>query len=186
MLGSLSPAPNFVVLSVGGIDVREIVSSSESLPGMVLKLQANLVEIVQRVVQVCPRVIIVLPYRPCYNLDCYGVYQAIESLARDMPKREQLLNQALESVYSPVLLLARALQLPVVDCANSFDIRDSSLYVCQTEPSAMGGAIISQLLAHVVLCHNFAGHSLFYQHDHETGDVLTSENADGVPWVVCA
>eukprot|EP00747_Dinoflagellata_sp_TGD_P200126 gnl/TRDRNA2_/TRDRNA2_73503_c0_seq1.p1 gnl/TRDRNA2_/TRDRNA2_73503_c0~~gnl/TRDRNA2_/TRDRNA2_73503_c0_seq1.p1 ORF type:complete len:173 (+),score=23.87 gnl/TRDRNA2_/TRDRNA2_73503_c0_seq1:36-521(+) len=60
------------------------------------------------------------------------------------------LNRLMEAVYSPILGMARAKKLPVIDLPRTFDIYRDELYVHQIEPSTKGGVVIAALIRHVV------------------------------------
>ena len=154
-----------VVLSVGGNDIRHILGSMHTLPTVMKNLQTNYAAIVDRIHGQCPRLIIMLCYRPSqhHNVDgrFYGVYEAIGSVPGPGTAASKL-NALMEVMFQPILDLARRLQLPVIDLPNSFDPHDGSLYECQIEPSAIGGARIASLINHIVTAHNFTGESLLY------------------------
>jgi hypothetical protein len=45
----------------------------------------------------------------------------------------------MEKIYAQIIPKAKQHNLPMIDLPNTFDIRDSSLYVSQIEPSSHGG-----------------------------------------------
>jgi hypothetical protein len=78
------------------------------------------------------------------------VYRAVEAARPGPGDGVSKLNALMESIYPPVLELARKHGFDVIDMPNTFDIHDSDLYRSQIEPSAKGSALISSLIAHVV------------------------------------
>merc|ERR1712014_119372 len=55
----------------------------------------------------------------------------------------------METIYEPVLALAREKKLPLLDLPRTFDIYNDDLYSHQIEPSAEGGKVIANMLFHV-------------------------------------
>jgi len=146
------------------------------------QFQANYREILQRLLKTVPNVILMFQYGPSFYMDGggYGVYQAIGSLP-GAGSAVQKLNQLMETIYAPVLSLAREHKLAVADLPRTFDIFDDELYCCQIEPSAKGGALIAQLLSHLVKHHDFCGPSkLFFIRD---GRIVEEVN-DGSHWSI--
>lgn len=70
----------------------------------------------------------------------------------------------------------------MIDLPNTFDIRDSSLYVSQIEPSSHGGEVIAKLITHVIQAHNY-DKQLFY-HINKQGQFVVSELDESTPWRV--
>jgi len=141
------------VLSVGGNDVREILGAMHELPAKIAAFHDNYPQIAQACEASGARVIIMLQYRPdlATDLQHYGVYRAIEAGIPGPGDRVAKLNQLMQTIYPNVLATAAAKGWDVLDLPNSFDIHDTSLYRCQIEPSARGGALIAELIAHTVL-----------------------------------
>ena len=151
-----------VVLSVGGNDVREILGALHELPATVARFHANFAAILARVIEItssAAHVIIQLQYRPSLDMDRhYGVYAAIDRLPAEALGLDDAasatpllkLHALMERLYLPVVAHARAQGLTVLDMPRTLDPRDSRLYVSQIEPSALGGRLIAQLIAHAV------------------------------------
>ena len=68
-LKELEPAPTHIVLSVGGNDVREILSNMAALPQIIAQFTQNYPAIVDRCLEVCPETILMLQYRPSWYMD---------------------------------------------------------------------------------------------------------------------
>lgn len=169
------------VLSVGGNDVRHILTAMHQLPTKLAELQRNYPAIIERVMAATPRVVIMMQYRPALDADDggYGVYRAVSSVPGP-GTGVQKLNGLLQMVYEPILALARTHGLPVIDLPNSLDPRDASLFCCQIEPSDAGGARIARLLAHVLAKHDWAaGGSLLYSQAAGDATVTTALNLPG-------
>lgn len=174
------------VLSVGGNDVRHILTAMHLLPVKLGELQRNYPAIIERVLKATPRVVIMMQYRPALDADDggYGVYRAISSVPGP-GTAVQKLNALLQMVYEPILALARTHGLPVIDLPNSLDPRDGSLFCCQIEPSDAGGKRIARLIAHVLAHHKWAaGESLMYSEASADAGVDAKPNAPG--WRVTA
>ena len=152
-LAALPCAPTHVILSVGGNDVREILGAMHELPARVAAFQENYPHISTACEASGADVVIMLQYRPDLSTDAdhYGVYQAIDTGIPGAADRVRKLNLLMEQIYPPVLSLAAAKGWDVLDLPNTFDIHDSGLYRHQIEPSARGGALIAELIAHAVL-----------------------------------
>eukprot|EP01063_Lacrimia_lanifica_P041779 TRINITY_DN981_c0_g2_i11.p4 TRINITY_DN981_c0_g2~~TRINITY_DN981_c0_g2_i11.p4 ORF type:complete len:116 (+),score=22.08 TRINITY_DN981_c0_g2_i11:1279-1626(+) len=90
------------------------------------------------------------------------------------------------SVYPPVLALARAHCLPVLDLCNTFDFRNHGLYECQIEPSDLGGRLIAELIAHAVAAESRAPapQSRIYARPPGTAAVAAAANDGAAPWAV--
>ena len=119
----------------------------------------------------------------------YGVYRAIGALpaARlglpDGAGAVAKIHALMERVYAPVLALARELGLPVIDLPRSFDCRDAGLYRMQIEPSAAGGALIAELVAHVLRAHDWgAARSVLYRKRRGDAAVHAEPNDGSRPW----
>lgn len=179
-------AAGAAVLSVGGNDVRHILTAMHLLPVKLAELQRNYPTIVERVRKATPRVVIMMQYRPALDADdgFYGVYRAVSSVPGP-GTGVQKLNGLLQMVYEPILALARTHGLPVIDLPNSLDPRDASLFCCQIEPSDAGGQRIARLIAHVLANHNWAaGESLMYSEPAADAGVKVAANMAG--WRVTA
>ena len=96
------------------------------------------------------------------------------------------LHSVLEMVYPPVLALARAHGLPVIDLPRTFDVTDGDLYRCQIEPSHKGGGLIASLIAEALSRHDFtSGESaLYYIPIGGDGGVVRESNDGSKPWRV--
>lgn len=176
----LEPPPTHIVLSVGGNDVREILSDMRRLPEIVQGFTANYPQIVTKCQEITPNVILMLQYRPSFHMDegGYGVYQAIGSLPGSGDSVAKL-NQLMENIYAPVIQLAKEHGLAVIDLPRTFDIYDSSLYTHQIEPSCAGGRLIASMLARAIATHKM-GSSLYLGVE---GDIVTEENT-GAGWSI--
>jgi len=159
-------AVSHVVLSVGGNDILVVLGAMHRLPGAIAALQENYRAIVAEALRTCPRLVLVLQYRPCLQMDAefYGVYQAMAAAPGEGDGAAKL-AQLMGVIFAPVLALARAERLPVVDLPNSMDPSDASLFSHQIEPSAAGSAFIAGMLADVLGSHDFAGPSRIYSRD---------------------
>eukprot|EP00746_Dinoflagellata_sp_MGD_P003144 gnl/MRDRNA2_/MRDRNA2_106113_c0_seq1.p1 gnl/MRDRNA2_/MRDRNA2_106113_c0~~gnl/MRDRNA2_/MRDRNA2_106113_c0_seq1.p1 ORF type:complete len:312 (-),score=35.07 gnl/MRDRNA2_/MRDRNA2_106113_c0_seq1:96-1031(-) len=161
-LESLDPPPTHAVISIGGNDIRAILGCMHRLKQVLQEFQSNYSLILDRVCKIVPNVILMFQYRPSLHMDeSYGVYRAIGTLPGSGNVVDKM-NHLMEEVYRPILKVASQRRLPVVDLPRSFDIEDSSLYRCQIEPSEAGGKIISDLISHLVLHHDFGSSSKLY------------------------
>jgi len=175
-----------VVLSVGGNDVREVLGAMHELPARLAALQANYPRILAAALASTPRVVIIMQYCPALDDDgIYGVYAAMARLPGPGDALSKL-HGLLEEVYAPILALAKAHGLPVVDLPRSFDPRQKGLYRCQIEPSSAGGELIAALVAHALQHHAWgAGCSRLYVGGPGAADSVMDEVNDGSrPWRV--
>lgn len=147
----------------GGNDIRHTLMEPWNIPQVVPQLIQNLTHIIERIRRVTSRIVIMMQYRPCLNTDegFYGVYQAIGQLPMpggggasltSVKKVDHLMKQ----LYTPILQIAKELNIPMIDLPNTFDIRDDSLFECQIEPSNIGGKLIASLMAYVINRHDFS------------------------------
>lgn len=97
-----------IVLSCGGNDIREILSSMLRINETVCKFQSNYEIILDRLLKVTPNVIIMLQYRPCYGHDgfsddeaFYGVYEAMATLPGEGSPVDKI-NNLMQLIYSPM------------------------------------------------------------------------------------
>lgn len=168
------------VLSVGGNDIRIILSDMRQLGEASAVFASNYPRIVESIVQSVPALVLVLQYRPARDMDFegYGVYTAMSTLPGAGGPVAKM-NALMERMYVPILALARARRLPVVDLPSSFDIHDRDLYSHQIEPSASGSQLIAKLIAHVLRNHAFDGESQIYSlppEDWRTAAVIARPN----------
>jgi hypothetical protein len=150
-LGELKPAPTHIILSVGGNDVREILRDMGKLPEVIREFAPKYMDIVDVCTTVSPNVVLMFQYRPSFYMDRggYGVYQAIGSTPGPVDAVEKM-NLLMQTIYAPILEVAREKKLPVIDLPRTFDIWNDELYSHQIEPSAKGGEVISAIVEHVV------------------------------------
>eukprot|EP00239_Pterosperma_sp_CCMP1384_P008306 CAMPEP_0197848014 /NCGR_PEP_ID=MMETSP1438-20131217/7779_1 /TAXON_ID=1461541 /ORGANISM="Pterosperma sp., Strain CCMP1384" /LENGTH=299 /DNA_ID=CAMNT_0043460129 /DNA_START=171 /DNA_END=1070 /DNA_ORIENTATION=+ len=187
-LKRLDPKPDVCVVSIGGNDVREILGSpmiTMDLPAAVDKFQVNYPLILKEITSTCKKVVIMLQYRPEFATDevYYGVYRGIANAYGADEPSPTLVNGLMETVYAPVVDLARKLSLPIIDLPNTFDIHDSSMYISQIEPSAEGGELIAELIAHVIENHPWK-HSVLYSKPPQSSTVNAVVNQEGINWRV--
>ena len=116
----------------------------------------------------------------------YGVYKAIDTLpVPGCTSGLEKLHFLMESLYPEILKFARDFKLPIIDLPRTFDATDGDLYKCQIEPSAKGGALIADLIAHVVKNHDFDGPSAFYfKRSTSPGPVVVEANDGSAPWKI--
>eukprot|EP00931_Biecheleriopsis_adriatica_P091141 TRINITY_DN65042_c0_g1_i1.p1 TRINITY_DN65042_c0_g1~~TRINITY_DN65042_c0_g1_i1.p1 ORF type:complete len:350 (+),score=50.98 TRINITY_DN65042_c0_g1_i1:134-1183(+) len=150
-LAALQPPPTHIILSVGGNDVREILTDMGKLPQVVREFMPKYTDIVDVCMTVSPSVVLMFQYRPSFYMDGggYGVYQAINNVPGP-GDAVQKLNNLMQTIYAPVLKMAREKKLPIIDLPRTFDIYCDELYSHQIEPSAQGGEVIVSLVHHVV------------------------------------
>jgi lysophospholipase L1-like esterase len=67
-----------------------------------------------------------------------------------------ILGGLMEKFYRPILEYAKEHRIPVLDLPNTFDPYNSKLYVSQIEPSAQGGQLIAEGIAHIVQKHDYS------------------------------
>lgn len=173
-----------VVVSFGGNDVREILRDMSHLQSRIQQFWTNYPAVIEEVLKVTPKVILLQQYRPSYGGGKdgpYHVYAAMASLPGPGSSLSKI-NTLMETVYPPILELARKHKLPVVDLPSTFDVNDEELYVMQIEPSAKGGALISDMICHVLSHHNFTSPSTIY---YKKGNQVDSyENTPDLKWKV--
>jgi hypothetical protein len=99
---------------------------------------------------------------------------------------QEKLRAVMSRIYGPVLELARAHNLAVIDLPRTFDPSDAELYRLQIEPSAKGSALIASCVRYCLESHNFKGPSRLYSQASETGAMRCEANAftDGNPWTI--
>lgn len=182
-LEALSPPPTHVVLSVGGNDVREILGAMHELPQRIAAFHENYPQVAARCAAGGARTIVMLQYRPDEATDAehYGVYRAIEAATPGPGTAVQKLNALMEAIYPPILALAAKEGWDVLDLPNTFDIRDTELYRHQIEPSAKGGELIAELIAHAVLSEGREG-SMLISKPVGSATIVEKPNDPSVPW----
>jgi len=175
-----------VVLSVGGNDIREILRQMDKLAGVIASYHSNYTQIVQRICGVSSKkpikLILMLQYRPSVAMDVkYGVYHAIGrrfgAKNGDDPAALLALNQLMKTIYTPVLALAKKLNLAIIDLPRTFDPHDCESYTCQIEPSSKGSEIIASMIRHVLQSHDFSGPSRMYSKNVRDGPGAKVESA---------
>lgn len=183
VLQSLEPKPTHAVLSIGGNDIREILSNMDQLPYVIDDFRRNYAAILEELCRSVPNVILMFQYRPSFAMDAggYGVYRAIGSLPGPGDAVSKL-NQLMATIYQPVINEARRRRLAIVDLPRTFDIHNDELYCCQIEPSAKGGTLIATLLSYVFKSHDFTGPSMLHLiHD---GAPRTEANDECLNWSI--
>jgi len=175
-LEALDPPASHAVISIGGNDVREILGNMHRLEEILVQFQSNYLQILKRVCEIVPKVILMFQYRPAFNMDdSYHVYTAIGSLPGPGDAVTKL-NKIMETVYAPILDEARNRNLAVIDLPRTCDIYDDSLYICQIEPSSKGGSMIAELIDHAIKNHDFGRSSKLYL---KCGELVSAEENDG-------
>ena len=154
--------PSHVVLSVGGNDVREILKSMHLIRQVIHKYHSNGEKILNRIQNMKTKLVLMMQYRPSFHMDLhgYGVYQAMKTLGSGDPML--LMNRLMNTVYAPLLVLAKRLGVPIIDLPNTFDPYDKTYFECQIEPSEKGSDLIAEMIDHVVRNHKFDGPSMMY------------------------
>lgn len=186
-LADLEPPPTHIILSVGGNDVREILRDMGKLPEVIREFTPKYVDIVDVCTTVAPNVVLMFQYRPSFYMDGggYGVYQAIGSTPGP-GDAVQKMNVLMQTIYTPILGIAKEKKLPIIDLPRTFDIWCDELYSHQIEPSAKGGTVISTIVAHVVKHDNLGKPSTLYSYAPcipGAGTVNELPNA-GEPWLI--
>jgi hypothetical protein len=154
-----APPPLAVALSVGGNDVRECLWAPAEIPAALAQLSANYPQVLEKVLAHTPNVVLLMCYQPSLADATYNLYEVLEAVP--LPgggglSGHQKLQRLLETVYQPILALARKHRLAVVDLPRSMDPTDGSLFRQQIEPSHAGGARIAALIAHAAKAHDAA------------------------------
>jgi len=186
-LAALEPPPTHIILSVGGNDVREILRDMGKLPEIIREFTPKYSDIVDVCMTVTPNVVLMFQYRPSFYMDRggYGVYQAIGSTPGPGDSVQKM-NMLMQTIYTPILGIAKEKKLPVIDLPRTFDIWNDDLYSHQIEPSAKGGAVISAIVEHVVRHDNPDKPSTLYSYGPcapGAGTVSELLNAGG-PWLI--
>jgi len=160
-----APPVSHVLLSVGGNDIREILTCLHRLPAILEMFSRNYLAICERLLALPspPRLLLMLQYQPClaHDAGCYGVYSAIGSLPGP-GNAQQKLHELMQRIYAPVLAFARKHRLAIVDLPRTFDPARTELYRCQIEPSCHGSALIADVVTHLMATHDFDGPSVLY------------------------
>jgi len=186
-LAGLKPPPTHIILSVGGNDVREILREMTKLPEVIRAFTPKYIEIVDVCTTASPNVVLMFQYRPSFNMDRggYGVYQAIGGTPGP-GDAVQKMNTLMQTIYTPILEVAKERKLPVIDLPRTFNIWCDELYSHQIEPSAKGGEIISAIVEHVVKNDSPDKQSTLYSYSPcvpGAGVVSELPNA-GEPWLI--
>lgn len=71
---------DFVVLSIGGNDIRTILSDMGSIQSASALFLSNYAKICQILLAKTPKVILMLQYKPASKQSTYGIYQALSKL----------------------------------------------------------------------------------------------------------
>jgi hypothetical protein len=169
------------LLSVGGNDIREVLGRPAAIPAAAAQLVANYLAIMEAMGSISETPpVLMLQYRPCRASDHrYRVYAAMSTLPGPGTPLDKL-HALMERLYAPIIQAARRARSPVIDLPSSFDCDDASLFECQIEPSAVGGARIAAIIAHVLRSHDFSGPSAIYV---QRGGEVSSRPNDGT-WAV--
>lgn len=175
-----------IVLSIGGNDIREILGNMARLPKIMERLITNYQTILADCLEVCPNVIMQMQYRPALHMDNhYHVYGSMAKIPGPGSPVDKI-NELMKTVYAPILPLAAAGRLAILDLPSSFPLEDSSFYKLQIEPSAKGAELISSLIAHAVLNHDFSKEAVVYRRKGLSGNVLTHSVTQESTWSVTA
>jgi hypothetical protein len=178
-----------VVLSVGGNDVRVILQAMHQLPTVVSTFHANYRAICERMMRLGSgvKIIFVLQYQVCLTHEHggYGVYAAMSTLP-GAGTGQQKLQQLMERIYAPVISMARAYKIPIIDLPRTFDPADETLYRLQIEPSREGGALIAKVITSCIVTHDFDGPSRLYSTTPVDGTLRAENNTFGIeaPWTI--
>jgi hypothetical protein len=186
-LMELKPPPTHIILSVGGNDVREILGDMRKLPDVMREFAPKYADIVDVCMTVTANVLLMFQYRPSFYMDGggYGVYQAIAGTPGP-GDAVQKMNMLMQTIYAPILGMAKEKKLPVIDLPRTFDIYCDELYSHQIEPSAKGGEVIAAIALHVVERDSSEKPSTLYSYAPcvpGAGVVNEISNAED-PWVI--
>ena len=172
---------SYVVLSIGGNDIRHILGNLKILPETIKTFHENYQIIINNIKKYCNNIIIMLQYRPDINTNNHKVYENISTLPPNNLKPIEKMNILMENIYPKIFEIARINNIPIIDLTNTFDYTDSSLYENQIEPSYKGGQLISKLISYVIYNHNFYNESIFYSENIDK-KIKTKINNEGIIW----
>lgn len=127
---------NYVVLSIGGNDGRQRLSQGSTLAGLSAEYRA----LVQAIRAQCPKVILVIPYMPCFAI-------ADPAMKTQRGTVETFMNEWRKAVMQ----IGTELHLPVIDLSVDIDSEDRSYYgtTC-IEPSEKGSQVIKDRIEKVI------------------------------------
>lgn len=193
-----SDQEHYVVVSVGGNDFRELLSQPSKILAEIPAFQKRYLEILSQIRSLKGRVkpILLFQYRVDSGSDHYGIYQTLGNIAastnavanKSLNTYEQgvlFMGKLLETLYQPILEEAQKQGTPIIDLPNTFDPKQSDLYISQIEPSALGGALIAQGINHVIQNHDFASNkSVIYSKAGSSREYSGSENQGPAAWRV--
>ena len=160
----------------------------EDLAELLTNMQTNYQAIIERCKQICPniKIVVMLQYTPGISPDVYSIYYLMLLMAQNKryipaltaldwvfykllgvsikteDRAVQQLHKLMTIAYDPIIAYAREQQIPVLDMATTFDQTQKNLFVRQIEPSYQGSALIAEMIANVIMNHNFNGPSLIY------------------------
>lgn len=202
---SIEEEPNvthYVAISVGGNDLRELLSNPSAILTEIPSVQKRYMEILDKVKGLAGNGRIVRPIIiSLYRVDAkqdepYHIYDKLSQLADhvhsaampviDRHKRGvAVMGALLESMYKPILEQAKAEGIPVLDLSNTFDPYED-LYTCQIEPNKKGAALIAKGIDHIVKNHDFTSQiSKTYAKPKTEGSYIASDT-DPSGWRVHA
>lgn len=81
---------DYIVLSVGGNDLRQILSSHEQIIKATESFIKNYHSICDQLTKKCKKVILMMQYRPSYLQKAYNIYQSLEKLPGEGKPEEKM------------------------------------------------------------------------------------------------
>jgi len=146
LLGTHTPTPTHVVLSIGGNDARVAFSESFDLENIYRIMIDNGIEkslraLIQNIIKKVPKLILVYVYHPQITM-----FPMLYWLPPEKVVTELLIK------FSPIYIsVAKDFNLPVIDLSRTFNPYDSNDYgTTPIEPSNKSGMYIAKLVEYIL------------------------------------
>lgn len=182
---------HFVIISVGGNDFREQLSSPMGFLGELPKIQERYLQILDQVKKLGKEIrpVIMLQYQLDANNDQYGVYETLGTISpflgieqgKNAP--QLALQKLFKMFYAPILEKAQKEKIPVLDLPNTFDPH-KELYISQIEPNQEGGKLIAEGLSQIITTHKVNDESKLYSKSAKQTSFTASKNIGAEKWTV--
>jgi hypothetical protein len=190
----------YIVLSVGGNDLREFLVATDMIKDPVKRkkhieenfnevlttLKRQYIEIVQTIQKLNKDAVIILmtQYYPSMKQNNYNIYSLLLEIGQTLKLGKNpndplvIIHEIMKQVYGDVINNIVPNNIVVADITSSLNPFDGSNHSHQIEPSGIGGKKIAAMLKHVITQANTATSGLVYQFDEnyfaEQGDTAAT------------
>ena len=162
---------DYIVLSVGGNDVREFLLSTfeqsednrqafikRALPRILEHLTENYLEIIRRIRAVNPagQIIIMTQYYPSASQHTYNIYEFMTDVGKaldiggDQHDPMDVIQHLVAETFRGIISRMQDENIVVADVTSSLNPFDNKNHTSQIEPSGHGGLKIAKILQHLI------------------------------------